>query len=138
MLKVRRTDVKVTSADASSLRVEGILQYPVSFSDHAKSITLTFNLFIVIRRLANSINIVKPVLNAIGATWDFSARNVNINDQLIDLVKNAKHENRGTVCRIKHLEEKERTIKFSTKETIFVQPNSVLHIRLKFQKHNND
>ena len=66
LLKLRRTNVKVTSADASSLRVEGILQYHLSFSDHAKSITLTFNSFIVIKGLANSMNIGKPVLDAIG------------------------------------------------------------------------
>ena len=138
LLKLRRTNVKVTSADASSLRVEGILKYPLSFSDHAKSITLTFNSFIVIKGLANSMNIGKPVLDAIGATWDFSAPNININDQLIDLVENTEHENHGSICQIKHLEDQERKIKLYAKETIFVQPNSVKHIRLKFQKHNND
>ena len=138
LLKLRRTNVKVTSADAKNIRVEGILKYPLSFSDHAKSITLTFNSFIVIKGLANSMNIGKPVLDAIGATWDFSAPNININDQLIDLVENTEHENHGSICQIKHLEDQERKIKLYAKETIFVQPNSVKHIRLKFQKHNND
>ena len=68
LLELRRTTAKVTSADASSIRVEVILKYPLSFSDHAKSITLTFNSFIVIRGLANSMKIGKPVLDAIGAT----------------------------------------------------------------------
>ena len=138
LLKLRRTNVKVTSADAKNIRVEGILKYPLSFSDHAKSITLTFNSFIVIKGLANSMNIGKPVLDAIGATWDFSAPNININDQLIDLVENTEHENHGSICQIKHLEDQERKIKLYAKETIFVPPNSVKHIRLKFQKHNND
>ena len=138
LLKLRRTNVKVTSADAKNIRVEGILKYPLSFSDHAKSITLTFNSFIVIKGLANSMNIGKPVLDAIGATWDFSAPNININDQLIDLVENTEHENHGSICQIKHLEDQERKIKLYAKETIFLPPNSVKHIRLKFQNHNND
>ena len=77
-------------------------------------------------------------MDAIGATWIFSAPNININDQLIDLVENTEHENHGSICQIKHLEDQERKIKLYAKETIFVQPNSVTHIRLKFQKHNND
>ena len=36
LLKLRRTNVKVTSADAKKIRVEGILKYPLSFSDHDK------------------------------------------------------------------------------------------------------
>ena len=93
MLKLKRTNVKVTSADTSSLKVEGILKYPLSFSDQAKSTTLTFNSFIVIKGLANSMNIGKPVLDAIGATWDFSVSNININGKLIDLVENTQNEN---------------------------------------------
>ena len=138
LLKLRRTNVKVTSADAKNIRIEGILKYPLSFRNLAKSITLTFDSFIVIKGLANSMNIGKPVLDAIGATWDFSAPNININDQLIDLVENTEHESHGSICQIKHLEDQERKIKLYAKETIFVQPNSVKHIRLKFQKHNND
>ena len=138
MLKLKRTNVKVTSADTSSLKVEGILKYPLSFSDQAKSTTLTFNSFIVIKGLANSMNIGKPVLDAIGATWDFSAPNININGQLIDLVENSEDENHGSVCQIKHLEDKDRKINLYAKETIFVEPNSVTHVQLKFQKHNDD
>ena len=138
LLKLRRTNVKVTSADAKNIRIEGILKYPLSFRNLAKSITLTFDSFIVIKGLANSMNIGKPVLDAIGATWDFSAPYININDQLINLVENTEHENHGSICQIKHLEDQERKIKLYAKETIFVQPNSVKHIRLKFQKHNND
>ena len=80
LLRLNRTNVKVTSADTSSFKVEGILKYPLSFSDQTKSTTLTFNSFIVIKGLANSMNIGKPVLDAIGATWDFSAPNINIMD----------------------------------------------------------
>ena len=138
MLKLKRTNVKVTSADTSSLKVEGILKYPLSFSDQAKSTTLTFNSFIVIKGLANSMNIGKPVLDAIGATWDFSAPNININGQLIDLVENSEDENHGSICQIKHLEDKDRKINLYAKETIFVEPNSVTHVQLKFQKHNDD
>ena len=83
----------------------------------------------MIKGLANLMNIGKPVLDAIGATWDFSAPNININDQLIDLVENTEHENHGPICQIKHLEDQERKIKLYAKETIFVQPNSVTHIR---------
>ena len=138
LLKLKRTNVKVTSADTSSLKVEGILKYPLSFSDQAKSTTLTFKSFIVIKGLANSMNIGKPVLDAIGATWDFSAPNININGQLIDLVDNSEDDNHGSVCQIKHLEDKDRKINLYAKETIFVEPNSVTHVQLKFQKHNDD
>ena len=65
LLKLKRTNVKVTSADASSLKLERILKYPLSFSDHAKSTTLTCHSFIVIKGLENSMHIGKPVLNAI-------------------------------------------------------------------------
>ena len=83
-IELRRNNVKITSVDTSLIKVEGILKYSLSFADHAKSTTLSFNSFIVIRGLANSMNIGKPVLDAIGATWDFSVPNININGQLID------------------------------------------------------
>ena len=80
-------------------------------------------------------NIGKPVLDAIRATWDFSAPNININDQLIDLVENTEADNHGSTCQIKHLEENERNIKLYEKQTIFLQLNSVAHIRLKSHKN---
>ena len=83
-------------------------------------------------------NIGKPVLDAIGTTWDLSAPNININGQLIGLVENTEDENHGSICQVRNLEEKERKIKLYAKETIFVQPNSVTHIQLTFQKHIND
>ena len=67
-------------------------------------------------------NIGKPVLDAIGATWDFSAPKININGQLIDLVENREDEYRASICQVKLFEDKERKINFYTKETIFVQP----------------
>ena len=77
-------------------------------------------------------NIGIPVLDAIGATWDFSAPNININGQLIDLVKNLENVNQWSICQVKHLEDKDRKINLYAKESIFVQPNSVTHIQLKF------
>ena len=91
MLQLKSTNIKVTSADISSLKVEGILKHPQSFSDQAKSTTLTFNSFIVMKGLANSMNIRKPVLDAIGATTDFSAQKININGPLIYLVENSEN-----------------------------------------------
>ena len=83
-LKLKIANVKVTSADTSSLKVEGILKYSLSFSHQAKPTSLTFNSFIVIKELANSMNIGKPVLDAIGATWDFQHQTSILTDnQLI-------------------------------------------------------
>ena len=70
--------MKVTSADASSLKVERILKYPLSFSDNSKLTALAFNSFIVSTGLANPMNIRKPVHDAIAATCGFSAPKINI------------------------------------------------------------
>ena len=43
-------------------------------------------------------NNTEPGLDAIEATWDFSAPNININRQSIDLVENTENENHGTIC----------------------------------------
>ena len=68
----------------------------------------------------------------------FSAPNININGQLIDLVENSGNENHESVFQVKHLEDKDRKINLYAKETIFVQPNSVTHIQLKFQTQNDN
>ena len=65
-------------------------------------------------------NIGIPVLDAIGATWDFSAPNININGQSIDLVENTENANQGSICQVKHLEEK-------TGRSIFMQRKLYLY-----------
>lgn len=67
----KRTNIKITSADSLSLSVAGILKYPQTSTVPENSITLYFGSFIVIKGIANSMNIAKPLLNALGELRDF-------------------------------------------------------------------
>ena len=83
-------------------------------------------------------NLGKPVLDGIGATWDFSSPSIVIEGKPITLHNNYEPKNRGSIATIHHEEGNRNKIKLYSKRTIYLPPNSSNHILLKYQKHNEN
>ena len=127
-IKLKKSNYNVESANQSPMKISGILQYPLVFSND--NLKFTFNDFLIMDNLSTDFNFGKAILDILKTKWDFGKPNVTILDSDVKLCS----QTRETLENIKFSTNPSiinSSSKLYPKHNIYLEPHSVSYIPLK-------
>ena len=75
-IKLKKSNYNVESANQSPMKISGILQYPLVFSND--NLKFTFNDFLIMDNLSTDFNFGKAILDILKTKWEFGKPNVTV------------------------------------------------------------